>query len=434
MSPVELRRPLAERVYYGWVVAVACLFASMAVFGTSYSFGVFFDDFLDAFGASRAGVSAVFGVQTFVLYVGSIAAGRFVDRRGQRVGVVLGGALLVCGLLATAASRSYVELLVAFGVLTALGMAHLYVVAYATVPLWFDRRRGTAAGLASSGLGVGLVVIPPATNRLLATVGWRRALVLLAAVLAVVTALVALFFADEPSDVGADASVEFGEGDRGATTDEGAGRARGDDGGTAGAPTELSLRAVLTPEFLLVFVGWTLLFAPLYVLFSHVVLYAADAGLGRGLGVFAITVVGLTTTATRLGIGPVADRLGRTRVFVGSTGCMGLAVAALVLAPSPSLFLATVAVFGVAYGGGGALLGPVVADLFGNGGLNTRFAAMSVSFAISGLLAPPAAGYVYDRLGTYEPVFVSLGAVGLLGAACVVVAARSLEPASGEGV
>lgn len=42
-----LRRALARRIYYGWVIVVACLLASMVVFGTSYAFGVFFDSLLE---------------------------------------------------------------------------------------------------------------------------------------------------------------------------------------------------------------------------------------------------------------------------------------------------------------------------------------------------------------------------------------------------
>ncbi|XVH31484.1 MFS transporter [Haloferacaceae archaeon DSL9] len=413
MSSFALRQRLADRIYYGWVVVFACLLASLAVFGTTYSFGVFFDELLDSFDASRAEISAVFGIQTFVLYLGGVGAGRFVDERGQRLTAALSGVLLVGGVAATAVSRTFVELVFTFGIVTALGMAGLYVVAYATVPLWFERRRGMAAGIASAGLGVGLVTVPPLSEVLIGAVGWRNALFVLAGALALVCAAVAALFADRPSAVGADRGVEFGESDSRGPKPEGA------------TPT-ITIREMLTPALALVFLGWTLLFAPMYVFFSHIVLHATEVGAGRSVGVLAITVVGITTTATRFVVGPVADRIGRTSVFVVCGAAMGVAIVGLALPPlqGSAAILATMGVFGIAYGGSGGLLAALTADLFGNDGLNTRYAVLSLAFAVAGLLAPPIAGYAFEQLGSYNLVFAAFGACGTLGSGFVWLASR----------
>ena len=70
-----LRARIADRLYYGWIVAVACLLASTAVFGTTYSFSVFFERMLESFPGSRARLSLAFGVRTPTLYVGAAVAG-----------------------------------------------------------------------------------------------------------------------------------------------------------------------------------------------------------------------------------------------------------------------------------------------------------------------------------------------------------------------
>lgn len=64
---MALRREVADRVYYGWIIAGACLLASMIVFGTSYAFGVFHESFIDTYDTSRTAVAVAFGLQTFVL-------------------------------------------------------------------------------------------------------------------------------------------------------------------------------------------------------------------------------------------------------------------------------------------------------------------------------------------------------------------------------
>lgn len=419
----HLRRRLAGRVYYGWVVVVACFLASMATFGSTYAFGVFYDSLLAAFDASRTALAAAFGLQTALIYVAGVGAGRVVETHGGRRVAAGSGLLLAGGLAWTAVARSYAELLVAFGVVAAAGMAGLYVVGYATVPRWFGRRRGTAVGIASAGLGVGLVAIPAAADRLIAAVGWQPAMAALAATVGLVAAVVALLFADEPADVGAEAGAreEFATvaGDDSPT----AGIDRTDDDGRPSrAPdAETTLRS---PAFLLVTGGWVLTFAPLYVVLSHVVLHASDVGLGRAVGVAAITTLGIATTVTRFGIGALSDRVGRTRTFVLCAALMGAATAGFAVAPGRSAFLAVAVAFGVAYGGCGGLLGAQIADLFGEGALTTLFPVASLAFGVAGLAAPPAAGASFEALGSYDPVLIASGAAGVAGAGCVALAGR----------
>lgn len=409
----NFRLALADRVYYGWVIVFACLLASMTVFGTTYAFGVFYDAFIEEFAVSRAVLAAVFGVQTALIYAAGVAAGRYVDRYGQSRTAAVSGALLVAGLVWTAFARSYLELLAAFGVVAAVGMSGLYVVGYASVPLWFERRRGAAAGIASAGLGVGLVLVPPSADALIATAGWRGAMIAIAAAAGALSATVALLFVGDPTDVHADPRFEF-EGDGGSAIATDA----AEDG-----PDRVSA-VIASPRFLLVFAGWTLTFSPLYVLMSHVVLHAADAGFGRSVGVFSITVVGIATTVSRLGVGGLSDRAGRTRTFVVCGALMGAATVGLAVAPASEAFLALVAVFGVGYGGCGGLLGAQVADLFGDANLNTLFAVMSLSFGASGIAAPPLAGYAFELAGGYSVAFVGFGTAGVVGAGCVALAAR----------
>jgi len=79
-------------------------------------------------------------------------------------------------------------------------------------------------------------------------------------------------------------------------------------------------------------------------------------------------------------------------------------------------------IFRIAYGGNGALLSPLTVDLFGTANPNAIFGLVSVSFAVSGLLAPWATGLTYDLVGTYTPAFVGAGIAGLVGAGLLAIA------------
>ncbi len=412
-----VRSRLASSVYYGWVVAACCFVVTGVLFGMTYSFSVFYDSLLAAFDASPARVSLVFGVQTFVIYVGAALLGAALDRFGPRRMLLAGTVLLAGGLYGTAISDSYATLVVAYGLVTGLGMGLLYLVAYAVVPHWFGRRRGAATGFASAGLGVGMLVIAPASAELIARYGWRGTFRTLAVALAAVLLVAVALLADSPREVGADPSREFPEGRPAAD-----GRPASDGGATA-TSAERAWATVRSLPFLLVVLGWTLIYAPLYVLVNHVVPFAATVG-AEWAGVLAISLVGLTTSGARLGIGVVSDRLGRVRIFVTCSALMGVALLALPFARAPLALLGVAALFGLSYGGNGALLSPLVADLFGADRLGTLYGLASVAFAVSGLLASPLASLGYGTLGTYLPVFLVTGVVGIAGAACIAGAGR----------
>ena len=421
------RLVLAGRLYYGWVIAVGCLLMTTVVFGSTYAFSVFYDAFVDEFAVSRTVLAFVFGVQTVFIYVVGVAAGRLVERYGQRLVVAGSAIVLVFGFVWTAFARSYLELLAAFGIVTAVGMAGLYVVAYATIPLWFVRRRGTAAGLASSGLGVGLAVVPQVADVFISTFGWRKAMLAIAGSVGAIIIVVTALFADEPGEVDAETSVEFDAGDPA--------RARAD----GASEVDSGCRAVIaSPPFALAFAGWVFLFAPIYVVLSHVVLYAAEIGIDRSIAVGAISIIGLTTTVARLGVGAVSDRLGRTRTFLACGCLLGVVTVGIgsvrlleTVSVRTAAFTGTMILFGIAYGGCGGLVSPQVADLFGNRNLNTLFAAMSVSFAVAGLLAPPLAGLTFEVVGSYAPALVAAGISAILGAGFVFAAARRVSATAG---
>lgn len=409
----DIRLPLADRVYYGWIIVFACILASIAVFGTTYAFGVFYDAFIREFAVSRTVLAFVFGLQTVLIYVTGVAAGRYINRYGRRRTAAVSGGLLTLGLVLTALARSYLELLVAFGIVAAVGMGGLYVIGYASVPLWFERRRGAATGIASAGLGIGLVVVPPSANALITTVGWRGAMVAIAVAVGVLSIFVSLLFADEPADVGASLRVETN-----------GGNAPVDATDTMKSGSHRIRTVVTSSRFLFVFIGWILVFSPLYVLLSHVVLHTDDAGFGRMVGVLSITLMGIATTVARLGVGVLSDWIGRTRTFVSCGALMGTATVGLAVAPTATAFLAIVTVFGVAYGGCGGLMGALVADLFGNARLDTLFAVVSLSLGVAGITAPPLAGVVFEQLGGYAVAFVGFGSAGVIGAGCIALAAR----------
>lgn len=409
-TPVD--RPADDGVYRGWYVVAGSFVGAFVVFGLSYAFGVFLEPIQRDLGLSRAGVSLVFSLQTVVIYVAAAALGILADRFGVRRFLLVGAVALAVGGVWTSRADTYGGLLIAYGVVTATGLGAVYVVSYATVPRWFERRRGLATGVATAGLGVGMVAVAPAASALVGAVGWRTALFVLAVGAAVAVLLATPLFADDPASNGVDPGDEFR-----------------DDVPEYGPSTWTAYRRDVTVvatsrTFLLVFAGWVFIYGALYAVLVHVVPHAGDVGIGAGGGALALATIGLTTSGARVAVGGLADRLGRARTFVGCSLGMGAATMALSVVDTAVGLYAFAVVFGVAYGGNGALLSPLTADLFGTANANAIFGLVSLSFAVSGLVAPWATGLAYDRTGTYASAFAVAGAVCVAGAGLIAIAGR----------
>ena len=81
--------------------------------------------------------------------------------------------------------------------------AILYEPAFVVVAKWFEKRRSTALMVITLAAGFASTIFLPLTARLLALYGWRQAMVILAALLAVTTIpLHALVLRRAPADMG----------------------------------------------------------------------------------------------------------------------------------------------------------------------------------------------------------------------------------------
>jgi len=399
-------------IYRGWYVVAGSFAGAFVVFGLSYAFGVFLEPIQRDLGLSRSGVAAVFSLQTAVTYLSAAVVGILADRFGARRSLLAGAVALAAGGLWTGRADTYAGLLVAYGIVTAVGLGTVYVISYATVPRWFGRRRGLATGVATTGLGIGMVAMAPAASELVAAVGWRASILTLTLGAAAAVGLAVPLFADDPASSGVDPGTEF-DGDVPEYESSSWDETRRD-----------LLGVVASRTFLLAVAGWVLVYGPLYAVIVHLVPHAGDIGLGPDAGAAAIATIGLTTGLSRIGVGGFADRFGRLRTVVGCSLGMGLSTATLPFLGTSAGLYAFAVVFGIAYGGNGALLSPVTADMFGTANANAIFGAVSVAFAVSGLVAPWATGLTYDRLGTYTPAFLAAGAVAAVGAALLWVAGR----------
>jgi MFS family permease len=402
------------QIYFGWYVVAGAFVVLFTVFGCAYSFGTFVEALQLEFDASRASVSLVFSIASFIYFLLGAITGYLADRLGPRRVIGAGAVLLGAGLLLASHAGSLREVYLFYGLGIGLGVGCAYVPSVGTVQGWFTRRRGFASGIAVTGVGLGTLVIPLLAAALIEAFGWRSAFRVLGAGAIAVGCAGALAMVADPARLGL------------APENGAPGVARAD------AATPLGIgAAVRTRAFLHVYLAQLFSCFGMAIPMVHLVPFAEDGGLGRTVAVLGLGVIGLGSTIGRFALGAAADRYGRRQT---------MAVLFLVLAASYPLWLLPASVwllivfagaFGICYGGFVALLPAVIADYFAGPRLTTLIGLQYTAVAFGMLLGPVLAGYAFDRSGSYAAPMLASAILSVVAAAFVAgaPAAETWQPA-----
>jgi len=162
----------------GWVV----VFAAMIGLGLGlspmpfYTIGMFAPELQKEFGWSFAALMGSITVQSFVVMATGPMAGFAVDRFGARPVALVSMVLFGLCFMSLSLSSGHLWLYYAQWVLmSTLGAGTLTATWTHTVNGWFEKRRGLALGLASTGTGITGFLIKPFAAWLIGEWGWRWA-------------------------------------------------------------------------------------------------------------------------------------------------------------------------------------------------------------------------------------------------------------------
>ncbi len=400
-----------SRIFAGWWVVAGAFLCMLTGFAVAYSFAAFFGALESEFAARRGETSLVFSICAFLYFILGLPAGMIADRVGPQP-VVFGGLMLIAaGLVLAAGATSLWQIYLGYGIGAGVGVGLSYVPSVAAVQRWFVRKRGTAAGLAVAGIGVGTLIGAPLAHELIAAVGWRKTYLILAALTVVGAVVSGILVRRSPEHYGL-----APDGDPPAPK-----------GSPPAIPAGLTLReAVRTRPFWTIYIGALLMSFGLFVPFVHLAPYAADMGLGEGFGVLLIVLLGVGSTVGRFMFSSITNLIGRRLSFAAMYVGAGLMMVMWSQSTSSVALVIFALLFGAFYGGFVAIAPSLAADYFGGRALGSVIGALYSGVGVGALLGSPAAGYAYDFFGSYA------GAILAGAALCAVSFAITLlmpEPA-----
>lgn len=404
-------------VFYGWVI-VAVAFVTMAVGVTARNaFSLLFPPILAEFGWARGVTAGAFSLGFVASAVLSPILGRVMDRRGPRVVMEVGVAVMAAGFfLATAVSEPW-HLYLTLGVLVGAGGNCLGYTAHALfLPNWFVARRGLAMSLAFSGVGVGSIALLPWLGAVIEGRGWRAACVALGALVLIALAPLNLLVKRGPEDLGLEPDGRPSSG--GPESDLRAASIVD----PSWAAVEWTLpRAMRTARFWWIAVGYFTAMFAWYAVQVHQTKYLIEIGVSAAAAAWALGLVSLAGVPGQIALGHVSDRFGRE--WVWSAGALGFGLCYVLLllmrgGPTPTLLSLMVVCQGTLGYGLTSVIGAIPAEIFAGPHYGTILGMLMLVAIAGGAAGPWVTGVLYDATGSYAVAF----AVGIAGCALSAVA------------
>src|SRR5215475_11895082 len=280
-------------------------------------------------GTSRAAPSAAGSLVLIGAAVGGIAAGWLAGRFGIRRIVLFGAAMLAAGLFVSALS-GVSQLYLGHGLLMGLFGASCMLSPLITyVSLWFERRRGAAVALISSGQSIAGAVWPLLLQAGISRFGWRHMMELFGVFGLVSISLLAILFLHAPPQASP------------ATADA----ARRPRAGTKapGRPSNLLMAGLMAAIFCCC--------VPMNMPLQHIVAFCGDIGFASQQGAAMLSVLLGSAFLARQFWGWLADRIGGLQTLLWSSPVQALALSGFLFTRNDALLFAASSVFGVGLAG-----------------------------------------------------------------------------------
>lgn len=382
--------------HYGWVVVAAGALITCVAMGAMFALPVYLQPMVEDTGWSRAGISAAMTVGFIVMGISGFAWGTLSDRIGARPVVLMATVLLGAGLLLGSQAHDLLVFQFAYGGLVGAAGGAYFAPIISTTLGWFDKNRSLAVSLVSIGGGIAPMVITPFASYLIATNGWRSAMLSIAIGALIVIVLAALLIRRAPTMT------------EPAPTPS-----------AAAQPKQASMgwSALRTPQFIVLASVFFLCCAAHSGPIFHTVSYAMICGASALAAASIYSVEGLAGLFGRLIFGVLADRLGVRRVIVAGLVLQAVGIYTYIYVSELPQFYALAAVLGLAYGGVMPLYSVLARDYFSPRVMGTVLGGMVMTSSIGMAFGPVGGGWLYDTFGSYHWLYIASAAIGIAAAA-----------------
>jgi MFS family permease len=311
-----------------WVIATVALAILAIAYGGPLLSAVGMKPIAADLEISRSATALAAALSLIGAGVGGIFMGWLSERTGLRPIVMFGAVMIAIG-MAISSSGGLIELYIGHGIFMGLlGASCMMSPIMTYVTRWFDRRRGTAVALISSGQYIAGAIWPGTFQFTVSTFGWRHSMLFYGATVAALVVPLAWIFLRPPPEVPSFGAMHHGP--------------------LKGTPVS-GLRPDIA--FGLLSVAMFSCCMTMSMPMQHIVSLCSDIGIGPARGAAMLSVLLGTAFIARQFWGWLSDRIGGTRTILFASMAQATAMTGFVLTQDEMGLFAVSAAFGMGYAG-----------------------------------------------------------------------------------
>jgi len=385
MNPTTAPRaePSTIETRQSWVVATVALACLAFSFGGLWIVSVGLKTIAADAGNQRSVPALAAALAWLGSGLGGIAMGPIATRFGIRWTVIFGAVMIGVGLCVSTLGAG-LPLWIGHGFFMGLiGNAGLNAPLYIYVSRWFDRRRGSALALISSGSYIAGAVWPTIFERAIAAYGWQRSMLAYAAFeVVMIVPLAAIFFRAPPESIGAATGAHI--------THKG---------------SVLGLRP--NTMFAMMAAAAFLCCVPMAMPQGHIVAFCSDLGIAQTHGAAMLSLILGTAFVTRQLWGVISDRIGGLLTVLLGSIVQAIAMVAFLLTQDEIGLFTVSALYGLGFAGIIPAYVLAIREFFPAREASWRIPSLLL-FSGGGMAAGGwIAGVLYDYFGYYLPAFTT---------------------------
>ena len=402
-----------RQIYRGYPIAIVVFLSTgLSVGMTQYAFGEFAGPLKEQFGWSQTQLNLSLAF-SFISGLCAPFVGTLSDRIGIRP-VMFGSILIIAiGFL----MRPFITELwhwYLFSALVYTGFPGATVLPGGKmVGLWFPRTRGRMMGAVMAGNNFGGITMPPLAAAIIVVFNWQTAYVVFGVIMGAL-AVMALFVIVEDEKKVESEMKRTGRGDQAQIARAAA---------QAGVTLKQALR---NRNFWLVTVGLVAATFTYQGVLTQLRQHFEESGFTPAMATTAVSTIAGMGIFSKLAFGRASEKITARIATILSIALQMVGVLIIAQVDASHLLWIGIFVFGLGFGGLGALALLVVQEMFGMKEFGGIMGIMQVGMIASGTGAPMMAGAIHDSSGSFDSAFLIVAAIFVVGIAALALA-RPIE-------
>ena len=360
------------------LVLAACFLTVFTSYAIRYGYGVLLPEMIVSLEITKAEAGAIFSSFFIAYTVSSPVLGLLGDRWNARWLLTSFVAILAAGAFFMSYASSVLSASFIYA-LAGIGSAACWAPVMALAQRWTSRERiGGTLAVIDVGSALGLIGAGAVIPLVVGAWDWRNGWMLLGALGFFVAALNFLVVRDRPPQLESPGNI---------TPDR-------------PPPVRTALAALLKDSrFWLLGLAYLLTGFAIIIPFTFLSTYAKEGlGFSYQLASNLLTAVGIGAIISKVGLGPLSDRVGRIKVMMLCAALIALGSLGMVFFDSAWLFV-TAVVFSLGYGVIWAMYAAAASDYFSRDSAGTTVGLWTMFLGVGSVLAPIISGWLADVTG-----------------------------------